>query len=157
MKIKSVITIILAISLCSITGCTKNSTSSTVTPDRSSSSETKEPIYIDFPDDASVSEFKLDYKYTTDIEVTPEMNEKICSLMKNVTVVTEQLELAILDYAHIDFSNGSALYIGDADNYATYTCSDKSKSGVVLLPVELSSYLYEITNEAAKTTASPVE
>lgn len=150
MKIKSLLPAILAFAVCGITGCNKNVTPSAqssepVTAAQNSSSDENASAYLDFSDDISVTSISIEGKI---VEATPEMNEKICSLMKEAQTEKEELELAFLSYIEVSFSNGGCLTIDDNNNnLGSYYLKDSPQSGILSLPGELKGYLLSIAED----------
>ena len=150
MKIKALLPALLTFAICGMTGCTKNDPASApadepVSTTQSSSSDENDSVSICFTDDITVSSIKID---GSDIEITPEINEKVCSLMKDVKLEKNELDLAIMCYIEVEFSNGNLLTVDDnSGNFASFNGDDKSKSGIVTVPHELKDYLLNIAND----------
>lgn len=164
MKLKKLFIVAPLLTALSFAGC-GNEQSSSVPDDSSVSTtepmETTEPteasenLSINFPEEGNpVSTFCV---YMDEIEVTSEMNEKICGLMQDVHYVGEELELAIMEYATVRFGDGSVLSIDEnPSNFAGYYNAEEGKFSIVTVPGELKSYVlelaYEWENEPADAT-----
>lgn len=142
MKSKKIITMIAVLASLTLSGCSKENQTPASFNEPAATSAVNGGTSSDFPNEGvSVDSISVKHK---DAAFTAEQNEKICSLMKDMKYLTEDIELAVMSLIEVKFSDGSVLTVDDnTNNYGSYFKSGENEGRIVTLPYELKEYILE--------------